>query len=238
MAGKLITSIKQDIQSCANPQKAGHSQRFFKTGQGEYGEGDKFLGLSMPAQRVIAKRYAKTASLQEIETLLLSPYHEFRMVGLLIMTYQYPRLGETEQKKYYDFYIQHAQRVNNWDLVDVTAPKVVGAYLQVHKNDRQILKKLGRSKNLWERRIAVLSCYPMIKDGDFKDILWLSKVLLKDKEDLMHKAVGWMLREVGKKDEQALTIFLDKYTLQMPRTMLRYSIERFKESKRQRYLML
>ena len=225
--------IKQEIKQLADPVRAKHSQGFFKTGKGEYGEGDVFLGLTMPQIRVIAKKHFKEISLGDVQKLVENQYHEFRMCGLVILTYKYEKFEE-ERQEIYDFFLKNTKYINNWDLVDVTIPKTVGYYL-IDK-DRSILYKLVRSSDLWERRIAVLATFPFIRNNDFKDCIVLSEILLKDKHDLIHKAVGWMLREIGKRDETVLTKFLDKHVKEMPRTMLRYSIERLEESKRKEYL--
>jgi 3-methyladenine DNA glycosylase AlkD len=225
--------IKQEIKQLADPVRAKHSQGFFKTGKGEYGEGDVFLGLTMPQIRVIAKKHFKEISLGDVQKLVENQYHEFRMCGLVILTYKYEKFEE-ERQEIYDFFLKNTKYINNWDLVDVTIPKTVGYYL-IDK-DRSILYKLVRSSDLWERRIAVLATFPFIRNNDFKDCIVLSEILLKDKHDLIHKAVGWMLREIGKRDETVLTKFLDKHVKEMPRTMLRYAIERLEEEKRKGYL--
>lgn len=236
MADQQVKLIIQDIKAKAKTQRAVTDARFFKTGPGEYGEGDLFFGLTMPEQRLIAKKYAATVNLSQIKTLLYSPYHEVRMVGWLMLTYQYPKAPAKDQKKLFQFYLDHAHQANNWDLVDVTAPKVVGIFLKDHPTGRKVLYRLARSNNLWLKRVAVLSTLTLILDNDFQDILKLAKLLLSDTHDLMHKAVGWMLREVGKRDTATLEKFLDKHVRQMPRTMLRYAIEKFPEEKRKYYL--
>ena len=187
--------IKQEIKQLADPVRAKHSQGFFKTGKGEYGEGDVFLGLTMPQIRVIAKKHFKEISLGDVQKLVENQYHEFRMCGLVILTYKYEKFEE-ERQEIYDFFLKNTKYINNWDLVDVTIPKTVGYYL-IDK-DRSILYKLVRSSDLWERRIAVLATFPFIRNNDFKDCIVLSEILLKDKHDLIHKAVGWMLREIGR----------------------------------------
>jgi 3-methyladenine DNA glycosylase AlkD len=228
----MLNLIKKELNQLANPIRAEHSQRFFKTGPGEYGENDVFLGLTMPELRVVAKKYFKKITLSDTQILIESKYHEFRMCALVMLVYKYEK--GMERKEIYNFFLKNTKYINNWDLVDVTVPKTVGAYL-IDK-DRSVLYKLSDSNDLWERRIAVLATFAFIRNNDFKDALNISEILLNDKHDLIHKAVGWMLREIGKKDESVLENFLDKHCLQMPRTMLRYSIERLEEKKRLSYL--
>jgi len=229
----MLQKIKQDLQKGANPEKAKIYQRFFKTGPGQYGEGDKFLGLTMPEQRVIAKKYINLP-LEYISKLLQSQYHEHRMTALVILTYKYPKADETLKKEIYEFYIKSYDKINNWDLVDVTAPRIVGEYLS--DKDRTILYDFANSNHLWKKRIAIISTFTFIRKKDFQDTIKISEILLKDTHDLIHKAVGWMLREMGKKDEIQLTNFLDKHHKTMPRTMLRYSLEKLSEAQRKHYM--
>ncbi|MFH1412582.1 MAG: DNA alkylation repair protein [bacterium] len=226
-----LTRLKQELDKLKNPGKAKILARFFKTGKGEYGENDKFLGIIVPDQRSIAKKY-KDLSLFEIKKLLSSPWHEHRLTGALILTYKYPKADN--KKEIVDFYLKNSHAFNNWDLVDLTAPNIIGDYLL--DKDRSVLYKLAKSNNLWTKRIAILATFAFIKQGDFIDCLRISKILLKDKHDLIHKAVGWMLREAGKRDIKVLKKFLDQNIKQMPRTMLRYAIERLPEKRRQFYL--
>ena len=228
----MINRIEKELMDLSDLVRAKHSQRFFKTGPGEYGEGDVFLGLTMPQIRVIAKKYFKEVSLEEVQELVKSKYHEFRMCALVMLVYKYEK--DIERKEIYNFFLKNTKYVNNWDLVDVTIPKTVGAYLL--DKDRSVLYKLVKSSDLWERRISVLATFAFLSKGDFKDSIKIAEILLNDKHDLIHKAVGWMLREIGKRDESVLTDFLDKYCTQMPRTMLRYAIERLEEKKRKSYL--
>lgn len=221
------TQITNELKQLSNPKKAKIYQRFFKTGKGEYGEGDIFIGLTVPEQRQVAKKY-KEVSLKEIQALLDSSIHEHRLTGLIILTYK------ELNKQVYEFYMKNIKAVNNWDLVDLTCHRIIGKYLL--DKDRKILYKLAKSKNLWERRIAIISCFAFIDKNDFKDALKISEILLNDKHDLIHKAVGWVLREIGKKDLKQEEKFLDKYHKTMPRTMLRYSIEKFPEEKRKYYM--
>lgn len=226
-----LASLKKDLFRLRNPEKARALQRFFKTGKGEYGEGDIFLGIVVPEQRVVAKKYPDL-SLNDLQELLNSKIHEYRLTALFILVAKYKK---TENKKeIVDFYLKNTRNINNWDLVDLSAPKILGEYLI--DRDRKILYKLARSKNLWERRISILATFIFIKDGDFSDSLKTAEILIKDDHDLIHKAVGWMLREVGKRDLKTEEIFLKKYYKRMPRVMLRYAIEKFPDSKRRRFL--
>ena len=230
----MLQKLIKELQEASSEERAKVSQRFFKTGKGEYGEGDVFLGLTMPQTRVIAKKHFKNISLAEVQELVKSKYHEFRMCGLVILTYKYEKASPEEKKEIYEFYIKNTKYINNWDLVDVTTPRIVGGYLL--DKDRSVLYELAKSQDLWEKRIAVLATFPFIREKDFKDCLAISEILLNDKHDLIHKAVGWMLREIGKKDQDVEEEFLNKHYKTMPRTMLRYAIEKFEEGKRQGYL--
>ncbi|MBT3582548.1 DNA alkylation repair protein [Candidatus Woesearchaeota archaeon] len=225
----MIEKLKQDVQELANPERAEHSKRYFKTGPGQYGEGDVFLGLTMPQQREIAKKY-KDLQLEQVQELLESGIHTYRMIALVILTLQYKNNNE----EIFNFYLKNTKYINNWDLVDVTTHKIVGEYLL--DKPRDILYKLAKSPDLWEKRISIISTFAFIRRGQLDDAINIAEILLHDKHDLIHKAVGWMLREVGKKDKQTLTNFLDKYSKVMPRTMLRYSIERFTPEERQFYM--
>lgn len=227
--------IKKELKTFISKEKASFYPKFFKCSKGEYGEGDKFLGVTVPNQRKIAQKH-KEASLKVIKDLLESKYHEHRLTGLLILTYKFPKADKKAQKDIYKFYLKHINAVNNWDLVDLSAPKILGAYLLVHHQQRKILYDLAKSKNLWQRRIAILSTYTFIKNNDFKDALQVSEILLNDEHDLIHKAVGWMLREIGKINQETEEKFLKSHYKKMPRTMLRYAIEKFSESKRKFYM--
>jgi len=229
-----MTPIRQEIANLKNPEKAKQLQRFFKTGKGEYGEGDIFLGLTVGEQRAIAKKF-KDTPLEELAPLMKSKVHEERLVSLLTLVQKFEKTKkETEKEKIYRFYLEHLEGVNNWDLVDLTAPKIVGAYLLNKKKDK--LYKLAKSKDLWEKRISIIATYNFIREKQFNDALAISEILLEDKHDLIHKAVGWMLREVGNRNLETEEKFLKKHYKKMPRTMLRYAIEKFEENKRQAYL--
>jgi len=226
--------IEDELRQFATEEKRKFLPHFFKTGKGEYGEGDKFLGVMVPEIRKIAINN-KDISLDDIGSLMDSEYHECRMCGLLILVAKMKKQDETTQKKYVDFYLSCTSRINNWDLVDLSCKDILGLYL-TGKSDRSILYKLASSSLLWDQRIAVVSTFAFIRRNDFKDILVLSEKLIEHPHDLMHKAIGWMLREVGKKDKDTLCLFLDKHHKRMPRTMLRYSIEKLTTDERIRYM--
>jgi len=228
-----VQKIQQRLRRFATKEKAALLQRFFKTGPGQYGEGDKFLGVMVPNIRLVVKEF-RDAPLPEVKKLMRSAWHEERVLALLILVDQFERGDDALRKKIYQFYLKNTRYINNWDLVDLSAPKIVGPYLD--GGSRALLYRFVRSKNLWERRIAILATFPYIRNADFVDALSIAEKLLADDEDLMHKAVGWMLREVGKKDVAVLESFLKKHHRKMPRTALRYAIERFPETKRKRYL--
>jgi 3-methyladenine DNA glycosylase AlkD len=224
---------QQKVRGLADSALAASSVRFFKTGPGQYGENDLFLGLRTATLRQLAREY-HCLPFTEVEGLLQSPYHEERALALLIMVRIAGKAADSLRKEIYESYLANTQFVNNWDLVDVSAPALVGGYLV--DRSRTPLVRLARSKSLWERRIAIVATQHFIRRDDFPDTLKIAKILLKDSEDLIHKAVGWMLREVGERDQPTLEIFLLKHYARMPRTMLRYSIEKFAPAKRQAYL--
>ncbi len=228
-----MNPIKDALNKLTNPEKAKQLQRFFKTGRGEYGEGDIFLGITVPIQRTVAKQY-QAVTLNDVLDLLKSKYHEHRLVALLILILKYKKTNETEKKHIVHLYLSNTKYINNWDLVDLSAPNILGEYFK--DKDRLTLYKLAQSNNLWKKRIAIISCFTFIKNRDFEDALAIAKLLLHDTHDLIHKAVGWMLREVGKKNQQTEEEFLLTYYKTMPRTMLRYAIEKFDEKKRAYYL--
>ena len=225
--------ISKRLQKMGNKEDARFLQGFFKTGVGQYGEGDIFLGIRVPELRKLSKEY-KNLPLKEVLPLLRSPYHEVRLFALILLVNAFAKGDETIQKKIYDLYVANTGYINNWDLVDLSAPNIVGAFLM--ERSRKPLYQLTKSKILWERRIAVLATFYFIKNNQFDDSLKTAGILLQDKEDLIHKAVGWMLREVGKRDIVSAESFLQKHCRVMPRTMLRYAIERFTPAKRRKYL--
>ncbi len=229
-----LTQLRKELKSHAQPERAKFHARFFKTGPGEYGEGDKFLGLPVPKTRKVARQF-RELSFVNIEKCLASKWHEERFAGLLILVDQFKRAkDEKTQKTIYQFLIKHVNSMNNWDLVDTIVHHIIGVYL--FERDRKLLYQYVKSKSLWKRRIAIISTYYFIKEKDFDDTLALAEILLHDKEDLIHKAVGWMLREVGNRDRKTEEAFLKKHYKTMPRTMLRYAIEKFPETLRKKYL--
>lgn len=233
LGNQMYDTIVSDLKRLANKNKAKIMSGFFKTKKGEYGEGDIFLGITVPDQRRIAKRY-KESSFDDVKKLLANKIHEYRLTGLLILVEKFNESDDLQRKDIIDLYLDNIKHVNNWDLVDLSADKILGAYLQ--DKDKSILKKMAVSKSLWERRIAIVSTFAFIKQQRFDDTLKISKLLISDKEDLIHKAVGWMLREVGKRDKEKEISFLKKHYAKMPRTMLRYSIERFSESEKKFFM--
>ena len=228
-----LKELRKQINDLASAEVAKTHLWFFKTGDGEYGKGDKFAGLKVPVQRRIAREF-KTLTYGELKELLASKIHEERLIALLILVHKYAKSDESEKEKIFKFFISNRRGINNWDLVDLSAPKIVGMHL-INK-DRQILLDFAKSKNLWERRIAILSTLAFIRMDDFYTTLQIADILIEDEHDLIHKAVGWMLREVGKKNLKVEEDFLKSRYKKMPRTMLRYSIEKFPESKRKKYL--
>lgn len=228
-----LKKLKKDIRKLADSKKAKIYQKFFKTGPGEYGEGDIFLGLTSSQTKEIVTKFM-FLSLKDIQELLNSKIHEEKTVGFRLLVEKFEKGDEKEKKEIYDFYMKNTKKANNWDLVDVSAYKIVGAYLL--NRDKSVLYKLAKSSNLWEKRISIIATFYFIKNNQFEDTLKISEILLNDTHDLIHKAVGWMLREVGKKDQEVEEKFLKKHYKIMPRTMLRYSIERFPEPLRKKYL--
>jgi len=229
----MLNKLIQELKKLGNSTRAFHSQRFFKTGPGEYGEGDVFLGITMPVQRQVSLRYLGLP-LADVQKLINSKIHEHRMVGLLIVTYNYKKADDDEKEKLFKFYVKNSKKINNWDLVDVTCHKVVGVHL--FDKNRELLYKWSESKNLWEKRLSIISTAFFISKNDLDDTYKISATLLKDEHDLIHKAVGWMLREAGKRDKKRLMNFLERNVKSMPRTMLRYAIEKFTESERKYFL--
>ena len=230
----MLSNIKNDLRSLGSKKKAEASAWFFKTGPGEYGEGDVFIGLTVPEQRRIAKKY-RDLSLTDAVKLLRSKEHEFRLTALIIMVEKFRRGSEKEKKMIFDRYLKNTKWINNWDLVDSSAPYIVGGYLLGRPHD--LLFKMARSSDLWQKRIAIISTFAFIMSGQPGTTLQIAEILINDEHDLIHKATGWMLREVGKRcGESEEEVFLKKYHKTMPRTMLRYAIERFPEQKRKGYL--
>lgn len=226
--------IKLQLLAFGNPEKAKHAVSFFKTGKGQYGEGDCFIGCTVPETRRVASRNMDT-SLSELEKLLEDPLHECRLCALVILAGRFRKADETGRKETVDFYLSHTSRVNNWDLVDLSCYHIVGEWLK-DKKDRSLLYRLAASNLLWDQRIAMVSTLALIRHNDFADTLLLSEMFLSHTHDLMHKASGWMLREVGKRDENVLTGFLDAFHAEMPRTMLRYAVERLTPNQKKHYM--
>lgn len=231
--------IERELKSLSNPAQALILQKFFKTGPGQYGEGDVFIGLTVPLIRQTAKKY-RDLSLSDLKTLMTSPIHEFRLAALFILVSQYNQAKDLKIKKQiFNFYYSVRQRINNWDLVDLSAPNIFGDYLLVTNSGIDRLIKMAGSRDLWDRRIAMLSTFPYIKAGRSQEVLLLARKLLGDQHDLIHKAVGWMLREVGKRvSELQLRAFLDKEASKMSRTTLRYAIERLPANLKDHYLKI
>jgi 3-methyladenine DNA glycosylase AlkD len=228
-----IKDIQKKLQQLGNREKAKVLQRFFKTGPGEYGEDDVFIGVRVPDLRKLAKKN-QDITIKEVVQLFGSTIHKERFFALLILISKYSKGNEAVKKRIYELYLQNTQFINSWDLVDGSAQHIVGAFLM--DKSKEPLYRLAKSKNLWERRIAILSTFHFIKHDKYAETLKISKILLSDEQDLIHKAVGWMLREIGKRHMLTEEIFLKKHYKRMPRTMLRYAIEKFPESKRQKYL--
>lgn len=225
----------EELEKYANPEKAEHSKRFFKTGKGEYGEGDSFLGVTVPNQRKVAKKF-KNMPLNEVKKLLQSDIHECRLTAAMLLVYRIEKADQNLIDEVAEFYLKNIQYINNWDIVDSSCRFILAKFLE-HK-ERDLLYDLAKSERLWERRIAIITCYYFIKKDDFEDALAISQLLIKDEEDLIQKAVGWMLREIGNQDlevEESFLLESERYKI-MPRTMLRYAIEKFEEPKRQFFL--
>ncbi|MDP3981119.1 MAG: DNA alkylation repair protein [Chlamydiota bacterium] len=229
-----LKQLQNELKAKANSEKARVLMRFFKTGPGEYAEGDQFLGVVVPESRKLVKKY-QNLLLRDCTQLIHSPVHEERLIGLLLLVNRYNKASQQEQSNIYETYLRNTTHVNNWDLVDLTAPHIVGRHL--FNKPKQILYTLARSKNLWERRIAILASFYFIKRDHFNVTCDIAKILLKDEHDLIHKAVGWMLREIGKRNMHVEEDFINRFGLKMPRTMLRYAIEKFPERKRRYYLL-
>jgi 3-methyladenine DNA glycosylase AlkD len=229
-----LDSLQRELRGLADPEKAKVLGRFFKTGPGEYGEGDKFLGVMVPQSRKVASRHFRRISLAEVGALLKSPFHEERLVALLVLVLKFQKGDDREKAAVYRHYCRCTRWINNWDLVDTSAAYIVGPYLETRS--RAPLYKWARSRSVWERRIAVLSTFHFIRGGEFGDFLALAEKLLGDDHDLIHKAVGWMLREVGRRDRAAEVAFLKRHHKKMPRTMLRYAIEHFPARDKKKFM--
>jgi 3-methyladenine DNA glycosylase AlkD len=227
------TDLISRLRDMGNARIADHSKRFFKTGPGEYGEGDHFLGIRVPRLRAEVKHH-RDLSLSEIDKLLRSAYHEARLLALLMLVERFKHGDEATKERIYQRYLKRIRYINNWDLVDSSAPQIVGAYL--YPREKSVLYRLAASENLWERRIGVMATFCFIRQQSYSDALALCETLINDPEDLIHKATGWMLREIGKRDGETARAFLKHHYLDMPRTMLRYAIEKFPQNERQDYL--
>jgi len=226
-------AIERELRALADPKRAAVSRRFFKTGPGEYGEGDRFLGIPVPAVRALVARH-KDIALRELDTLLSSPWHEVRAFALLALVRAYEKGTSADKKRIYELYLKRTEYINNWDLVDTSAEHIVGAHLLAR--GRAPLARLARSPNVWERRIAVLATFHFIRRAEYDETLALAKRLLRDEHDLIHKAVGWMLREIGNRDGAVLERFLARHAAAMPRTMLRYAVERLPPARRAHFM--
>lgn len=232
----FLTEIKNELRRLGSAEKAVQCGRFFKTGKGEYGEGDKFIGVTVPDQRAVARKFVKKLTMAEVFELLRSEIHEHRLTALFILVDQYKKAADKAKKEIYELYLKNWKYVNNWDLVDSSAHKIVGEYLLKNPAEREILYTLAHSKNLWEKRIAIISTFTLIRAKQFDEALKIAEIMLKDEHDLIHKAVGWMLREVGNRDHSTEKKFLDKHYKEMPRTMLRYAIEKFPPAEKTFYM--
>jgi len=228
------TEVQRALRGYASKERARINAWFFKTGKGEYGEGDEFIGVTVPQARKVATLFSNL-SFSELEKLLSSKKHEHRLTALLILVHCYAKAEVKKQKEILRFYLDHLDHINNWDLVDLSAPKILGVHYCLYGGEEKLIH-LAKQKNIWKKRIGIVATYAFIREGRFELTLQISKLLLSDQEDLLHKAVGWMLREVGKKDNRVLKLFLAEYYEEMPRTTLRYAIERFPEIERKKWL--
>jgi 3-methyladenine DNA glycosylase AlkD len=232
----VADNVKKELKKASNKEYAKQAAYFFKTGEGQYGEGDIFIGVRVPDAKAIIKKYHKDAEMKDIDILVASPIHEERMAGVSILVHKFSdkKKSEAEKKTYFDYYIKNGDRFNNWDLVDLSAPKIAGKYLL--ERDRKVLYTLAKSTSIWRRRIAIICTHTFIKNGDIDETFKLSELLFSSPEDLMHKAIGWMLRETGKIDMKRLKAFIIKNYEKIPRTTLRYAIEKFPENERKKFL--
>ena len=231
-----LKDVEKELFSFADKEKVAVFKRFFKTGKGQYGENDEFIGVNLPAQRKVARKFYDKLSFTEFEKLLRSPIHEHRHTALIMLTIKYKKSDDADRKKIVSFYLKNRKYINNWDLVDSSAPYILGKHLLNEPKD--ILTKLAKSKNLWDKRIAIVATWWFIRENKYDDALKLIKIVLNDKHDLIHKASGWMLREIGDRDINILENFLEKYADVMPRTMLRYAIEKLAPAKRKYYMLM
>jgi len=229
----MLNKLLKELDSLSDKEKAQNYQRFFKMEKGEYGEGDIFIGVTVPVQRKMAKKYSNL-SIPKIQELIKSKIHEHRLIALFILIDKYKKANEHEKENIFNLYLENTKHINNWDLVDSSAHYIIGDFL--FEKDKKVLYELANSKNLWEKRIAIISTFHFIKKEEFEDALAISEILLEDKHDLIHKAVGWMLREIRNRDLETQEKFLKFHYKKMPRTMLRYAIEKFEEEKRKSYL--
>lgn len=229
----MISQLEKDLNRLADKERAQHSQRYFKTGPGEYGEGDVFIGIKVPELRRLARQY-RNLKRSDLTQLLKSKVHEKRLLALLILVHQFETGNDKQRENIYNYYLKNTRYINNWDLVDSSAHRIVGVWLL--KRDKSILKALTKSASIWERRIAIIACFHFIAQEQYGTALQIARQLLKDEHDIIHKAVGWMLREIGKRDLSVEEAFLQQHYHKMPRTMLRYAIERFPEKRRKAYL--
>ena len=231
----MLDEVRERLRAVATPERAAGAQRFFKTGPGEYGEGDKFLGVTAPELRLLTRQFGDLP-LRDVRKLLTSEWHEERVLALLILVHQYERGDEQMRDAIYDAYLRSTRHINNWDLVDCSAAQIVGAHLAARS--RAPLRQLAKSSSVWERRIAIIATFHFIRRGEFDETLRIAEMLLADRHDLIHKAVGWMLREVGSRDRSTEERFLDAHAATMPRTMLRYALEKFPAGLRSRYMRM
>jgi len=230
-----LNIIEQELRKHATAERARVSVRYFKTGKGEYGEGDQFLGVAVPFQRALAAKYANQVTEADISAFMASPFHELRLTALFIINTRFLKsTDQTEAKKWVDFYLSHIHYINNWDLVDSSAPIILGTWLQ--NRNRQILYRFARSKNLWKNRIAILSTLAFIRNDELADLLKLAELFIDHPHDLIHKATGWMLREGWKRNPKVIEAFLTEFASQMPRTMLRYAIEKMNPAKKKYFM--
>lgn len=233
-----ITQLKAELEQLGVASKSEFFPRFFKTGKGEYGEGDQFWGVTVPNIRLVAKRYYQELNLAEIKGLIYDPIHEVRLLAAIVLVMKYKKADSDEKSEIYSFYVLHSKQMNNWDIVDSSARDIVGAYLWQNNGELSILTKFASSDNLWQNRIAIIASWYFIKQGEYQWTIELAEKYLSHKHDLIHKATGWMLRELGKQSEKTLLAFLDEHAQKMPRTMLRYAIERLSPTQQKNYLLV